>query len=473
MPIPQTPEFDEILGRLALVSNPGDQIAAAKELSIRPALDSTGELRPENRLFLMPPAGTTISIDGLIKRTTKELQQTGHIVTEELTIWLLAIFCSFVRIIGKKGSVAELNYLMGCVGDADVNLYYTFSPRVSHEYAFRVGHFSFGPLDIAKLRYQCEQAQSDYFVRWEPSLRHQSAVQRDPLRIRVLDIPRIQQRFGSPETKDKVLVALWGTILDGYFGALASRFFESFVDELYDFQHVLVAFGAPRLDPRFFSRVLGANMVAVFLGIGEEKAGFVAPAVIGQLRIDLVNAHKRIPQTIHALREEFEFEGFDGSALHELIHLFVKFVSRSTELRDETNYDEAILQLIVALEIVFARRQNIAESTTERAAAIISTASRLSFTNVCDVLGELYDKRSRYVHQGHRAVNSDEVDALLLLIRPVLVALMKLQTDPQRRTKESIEAWLVHLDFASKSLLVGRDLDEKDRAIVLGSTVSQ
>src|SRR2546429_6426546 len=106
MPIPQTPEFDEILGKLALVSNPGDQIAAAKELSIRPALDSTGELRPENRLFLMPPAGTTISIDGLIKRTTKELQQTGHIVTEELTIWLLAIFCSFVRIIGKKGSVA-------------------------------------------------------------------------------------------------------------------------------------------------------------------------------------------------------------------------------------------------------------------------------------------------------------------------------------------------------------------------------
>jgi hypothetical protein len=213
----------------------------------------------------MPPAGTTISIDGLIKRTSNELQQTGHIVTEELTIWLLAIFCSFVRIIGKKGSVAELNYLMGCVRDADVNLYYMFSPRVSHEYAFRVGHFSFGPLDIAKLRYQCERAQSDYCVRWEPLLRHQSAVQRDPLRIRVLDIPRIQKRFGSPETRDKVLVALWGEILDGYFGALASRFFESFVDELYDFQDVLVAFGAPRLDPRFFSRALGANMVAVFL----------------------------------------------------------------------------------------------------------------------------------------------------------------------------------------------------------------
>jgi hypothetical protein len=50
MPIPQTPEFDEILGRLALVSNPGDQIAAAKELSIRPALDSTGELKPNPKI---------------------------------------------------------------------------------------------------------------------------------------------------------------------------------------------------------------------------------------------------------------------------------------------------------------------------------------------------------------------------------------------------------------------------------------
>ena len=146
-------------------------------------------------------------------------------------------------------------------------------------------------------------------------------------------------------------------------------------------------------------------------------------------------------------------------------------MSRATELRDEASYDEALLQLIVALEIVFAKRQNIAD-TTERAAAVISTGSRLSFTNVCDALGDLYEKRSRYVHQGHRSVSSDEAEAVLLLIRPVLWALMKLQTDPQRRTKESIEAWLVHLDFASKSLLAERDLDEKDRAFVLGSTVS-
>lgn len=203
-----------------------------------------------------------------------------------------------------------------------------------------------------------------------------------------------------------------------------------------------------------------------------KVAGFVAPAVIGRLQINLPNAHERIPQTTHLLKEEFEFEEFDGSALHELVRLFVKFVSRATELRDEASYDEALLQLIVALEIVFAKRQNIAESTTERAAAVISTGSRLSFTNVCDALGDLYEKRSQYVHQGHRSVSSDEAEALLLLIRPVLWALMKLQTDPQRRTKESIEAWLVHLDFASKSLLAGRDLDEKDRAFVLGSTVS-
>lgn len=98
MPIPLTPEFDEILGILSLVSSPSDKGISTKELLIRPVLKSTGELSPQLSLYLTVTARTTISIDSLVKRTVKELQQTGHVATEELAAWFLAIGYACARI---------------------------------------------------------------------------------------------------------------------------------------------------------------------------------------------------------------------------------------------------------------------------------------------------------------------------------------------------------------------------------------
>jgi hypothetical protein len=48
---------------------------------------------------------------------------------------------------------------------------------------------------------------------------------------------------------------------------------------------------------------------------------------------------------------------------------------------------------------------------------------------------------------------------------------MRLQADLRHRTKESIQRWLSHLDFAAKSLAVGRELEEKDQVVVLGFVI--
>jgi hypothetical protein len=318
------------------------------------------------------------------------------------------------------------------------------------------------------LRYQCERAESDYFARWRNILSTRSAIQRDPLRAKVLDFARVQEDFPDYRSHDQAQVKLWETLMRGYADSLASNLFDDFLEELYDCQHILVAFGAPRLDPRLLSRILGAGTVAVFLNVGVSKRGFVAPATVGYLQIDLANAHKRIPETVDKLRREFAFESFGRSALHELIKIFVRFISRAVELKEDGKLDEATIHLIVALEILFAERRNIAESTTERAAALVSLNRDLALSEISRILNELYEKRSRYVHQGRSSTSTEEINYSLELVKSILETLLRLQKEPIRCTGEYIKLWLEHLDFAAKSLVVGRRLDPKERDIVLG-----
>ena len=211
-------------------------------------------------------------------------------------------------------------------------------------------------------------------------------------------------------------------------------------------------------------RLFRNQQVAVFLNIGAARTGYVAPAGVGFIHIDLANIHARVPQLLHELKEQYGFEHFDASPLHGSIKLFASFVARARRHQLNGLADEALLHFIIALELIFGVREAIQRSVSERVALISFRQANRSFVEQRNWINRMYDLRSRYVHEGAKLDDNAPLEEMYALCEQVFRCLMRLQAarpEVSQRQKDALARWLALLDFLSKGMIAGQIISEQ------------
>jgi hypothetical protein len=312
VPIPSLPEFHELLSSVQLSAKKATGQNASVQLPALPAVDENGFVR-EEPLWLHYPSDTQLPFNRPLERINKELKSKHHPRHEEFALFALALVTLLPSRSGD--ALSRLNFILEAVCDAEVSLYHLLGVEFPEQYKFEIPPFMIGPLRTQKLAYNCEKAESDFYARYRDKLANAWTVERRPLGVTVLDIPRIRKAiFGSAIhrlTRSDWELQAWQSIVDGYFSLQNNSLFELFQTELVSVQSALLTLGAPFFDPRplqMLSGVFRAHRVAVFLNLGEEKAGFVAPGGTGPLLINLGGMNERIPSVVKDLKESYAFE---------------------------------------------------------------------------------------------------------------------------------------------------------------------
>lgn len=393
MPIPDLPDFHEILSGIRLSPLKASDQDASIQIPFLPAVDENGPVGQEASLWLNYPNGTKVTFDRLVERINKELSAARHPTTailegvrvhDRFAIFVLAL--AALTPSHRGDIISRLNKILDSVCDADVSLYHILAVQFPEQYQFGIPPFTIGPLRAQKLGYNCGKARSDFYARYRDSLASAWAIEREPRKTRVLDIPRIRAViFGS--SIDRIVrqeweLQAWGSIVDGYFSLHNTVLFDQFLAELVSAQSILLAAGSPFFDTRslyMLSGVIRTHRVAVFLNLGADKAGFVAPGGMGPLLIDFAGIHERVPGLLKELRKSYGFERFDESPLHRSIKLFADFVARGRRHEIDSRPNEALLHYVIALELIFGERQAIQKSVSERVALITFRENGRSF----------------------------------------------------------------------------------------------
>jgi hypothetical protein len=107
MPIPDVPDFREILSGLRLSPVKASDQEASVQIPFMPAVDVSGPVSQEAPLWLHYPNGTRVAFERVLQRNNKELRAASHattavlqgvIVPDRFAIFVLALAKLMLRL---------------------------------------------------------------------------------------------------------------------------------------------------------------------------------------------------------------------------------------------------------------------------------------------------------------------------------------------------------------------------------------
>ncbi len=469
MSVPTHPDFVEILGGLSLHRGQAENIDQPPGISLpnTPAIDENGREIKTIPLSLQCSTKTKISLRSLVKKVQNELEKAGHKNTEAIS----SVFVAFAVISSKHGvdRVRELNSILEEIDDTDFSQFLISRSELPGYYRFEYGSFTAGPLHIEKIQSRCERADSDFFDRYQASLRGKFTIERGVSKTKTINYINARERAFAKrnlvELSGGDFLELWSEISRCYFSSLNYLLFHDFFREHSAAQAPYVTMGGPFLDIENNNFFLASRQVSIFLNVAQEKnSGWVAPGSIVPMTLDLADAHVRIPKIQKELKRDFEFQGFKNSPLDRNIRLFCEFVLKARRYEAEGILDDAMLNYIIALELIFSDERSIKSSFVDRISVVLSGGELDKFTGQCRQVGELYDDRSKYVHSGMEFESKSKVKELGTICKRVFEVLMRVRTKRKEcgEGKEIVEYWLRDLDFISTSMRSGRSVGDRD-----------
>ena len=158
MPIPDLPDFHEILSGIRLSPTNASHQEASIQIPFMPAVDVSGPVSQEAPLWLYHPKGTKVTFERLIQRINKELGAARHSTTavlqgtavhDRFAIFILAL--ATLTPPHQGAIISRLNEILDSVCDADVILYHILAAHFPEQYKFEIPPFTIGPLCVKNL----------------------------------------------------------------------------------------------------------------------------------------------------------------------------------------------------------------------------------------------------------------------------------------------------------------------------------
>jgi Apea-like HEPN len=454
MPLPQTLEFENLLGSFTdrcpdLDGNWSEFQGVSSE-----------PLAAKYKVAKAPPLAfwyrdDGLSLESLLKKITEDLQKLGHVSNRDLAAVIVTHF-AFAR--RSAGSAVEcFNHLFSQIVDADVNQFFLFPESVTFKFRENIGSFTVGPFNPERLGYLSRKSGANFFELNETLIRSMPfSVERQHWSARVICWGRLVKQWIPPSV---VLVPLMMHLVDEYFAALSNLHFSTFFAELKAVQEVPMALGSGWFDIQRLTKASETHRISVYLRIGDENFGCVSPSISHLASVS--GGPVALPLANEFLRRYFAFEQFDHSEIHHSLKSFCHFLALAAQHRADGREDEAFLHSVIALDLLLGDSGACTSSVSTRAAALVAGALNQEYATAVKDLQRIYKARSKYVHEG-KPPESGLLPTVAAVCGEVAFCLFRLQRDPRNRVAGFRNRWLNDVDFLIAATEAGRILTEDD-----------
>ena len=186
-----------------------------------------------------------------------------------------------------------------------------------------------------------------------------------------------------------------------FLDSITKIYFDDFKKLLQERQDLLVSMGACISPTGESGLLLGIENthLSVFLNYSDGSSGWVYPGVVTK-NIDIVkNANERT-NTAHKYFSKISGADVDAEFPGKKAYsTYCRFLSLAGEYSDKNN-NLATLHYVIALDLMLGTKGQSTSSVAERSAIIVYQALGISFDEACRQIKQLYDQRSKYVHEG-------------------------------------------------------------------------
>lgn len=434
--------FSEILSSLTLAQQSGPAWLSREIVPPMPCRLPSGRpmVRPSICVWWQEKK---VPFHALIRALVRELEKCSHAANDDVALGLLGVLAFLnSRTQSTKSSVG---FLSERLSSADVSHFFFLPGNLPEDQTCFDWHgFELGRIDMETFQRRCERAGSDYFEIMGKSLRRRFGLAAPFVRVRVFDFRRIA---GEGLAEDGPM-GIANSLVLNYFESTSRILQDRALDELERKEAPYWALEASPFEVGLFRENNGVERISVFLQFDdkETKGGYVVPL---QTTFTM-----KLPdwKALEPRRREIQTSlsdnapSFDGSA-----NVFFRFASLCRRAAAFGRHNEAFLNAVIAMEILFSEKVETTKSVVSRTAALVWRRYN-SFSESEKKIKELYDMRSRYVHQGVD-VGADAVDQVATLIGYLAAAVL------QVKDAGTLDQWRLSLDWVVAGLRAGIELD--------------
>jgi hypothetical protein len=448
MAIPAIPEFEHFLSSISL-----DMANAHLDQKFFNVVDPTVQfdgtrytIKEAIRAAYLP---SVMTFDAAVARLGKEVSKSGHFSNDRIIRLLLGMSAAS-RPFGTSAT-DHFNNLLGKVSECDCSSFLISNLEIQQPTRRKVGSFHLGQIDQQKLRYRCKKVGCDFFDRDPSAFRNRYGIEREPTKVYTIDLAAIP----SPRAEGRISSAMQ----DEYFSCLSLELFDSFVREFEEKTLLATAIGAPLCDLRSMLAMRG-SFISIFQNGGSHGFGHIRP--IGAESLIVFHPPEiEVLRIQSKLQQQFSFFDFNDSDIHQSLKSFSKLVVGARQRRAAGAIEDAFLHCVIALESIFGDRDAIARSLAKRLAIVVSGRLGKTVGETFDLITEIYDSRSRFVHSGIR-VPERFLEAIWPIVGATFETLLEFQAKSRDGDYVSIESWLKKLDHLHASLAADeRPADDK------------
>lgn len=321
---------------------------------------------------------------------------------------------------------------------------------------FSFGSYTVGKVDVRKIRKLCIAAKSDYHEHYESTLSGRDSIYRKFTNINLINWYPLQKKKLIEFRLIPSKMHLFEELREQYFSNQHRLLLEKFFDEMFDQQEILFSLGNAYFDDRPLQHMKNINCLAVFENVnGDGTLGYVSSYRLLHRKHNLNEISERINMTSELLKSQYNLMETSAIPINSTIKTYGAFLAKAKRFFLDRHPDEAFLHFAIALDLVFGEINKSTDSISLRVAALTHYFTDISFQEQVKLIKNLYDARSKYVHEGKK-VKNEQLEHIDEICSIVLRCMLTLQKDEKNRSELNIKNWLRNLDLIAATLNTGK-----------------
>ena len=441
MAIPENQKFTSLLLSLS-IKEPADK----KDLkSIE--IPSTAE----QNYTLWYKESSDLKIHSLIKKIQDELLRNKHASNEEIAIIILGVYCLFLRT--EENAVPILNKIINEIVEGQVKQIYVIPLDLPIGFELNLDKFKIGKINNEKISYRCSKIRSKDYKSHEEQLFNKYAIERDDFYTKVIE-------WKSATIKHKYIdVKMLSFLIFEYFAYMAEYLFKEFWILLKEEQQLIFALGSCHLGDSYLQKLNNSMEISIFMNIGKSKWG--TSNFSTQIKSTSFDVHDK---TVHEVKKKIDFYQLNKNKNKELYNMlmnYTKFVASAKQNISDGNLNDGFIHFFIALELLLGQRNLNASAFINRASALTHLSFKRSFQEQVKIIEALYNKRSRYVHEGVQILESDS-EMLWSICEEVLLCLLRMFKRDLENQFTFIDKWHIDIDYYISAMRADKEIAKEE-----------
>ena len=434
-------------------------LSGTKLVKIKPegpyvAFNTGQELLSEAPIMYLSYPEMELKFDSVVKRIASELNAMGCVADSDIALATLGIIVE-TRDPGTS-STAHANHCLSSIHSAQLHHFVVLPTRPEDGYGIQMGEFWLRAFDPKKILYWAHRGGCSYPIDLH-QLRGCISLERTPIDTKLInwdelpDIARMIAKWGK-----EIAIA---SIMDVYYQAVAWHYSRQIPAMI---KNYLLIHESGALFHLCIDSILSSFM-ARHIGLfhWEGSVGHRCWALLNHGNV--VHMNFCPPRLFSAcekwLSDEFGFHALSTSKpLDSAITSYCRFLQRAQTHRLHGRPDEAFLHFVIALDLLLGLEGRSSDSVCLRAAILVHRQLERPFDEQISKLKRLYNRRSKYVHEG-KGANEDDLLEIEKICTEILWDLLATSASCQFN---NIDAWLKQIDFIASAMKASREIPDTE-----------